>query len=56
MAEIPVLSRAPIIFTKDQTWIKEHAISIKLKEGAIILLPEDAVLYEPPTVLCINTD
>ena len=45
MKEIIILDQAPVIFSKDlqHDWNK-----IKLVPGAIIILPEDAVLYTPP--------
>lgn len=44
MSEIIVLKQPPVVFTKDKDWGKY----IKLKPGAIIVLPEDAVLFDPP--------
>lgn len=48
MDEIEVLYEAPVIFTKDTEWVTKH---ISAKPGAIILLPQDAVLYAPPTIV-----
>jgi hypothetical protein len=46
---IEILFKAPVIFTKDTEWL-ERTNNIKIEEGAIILLPEDAVLYVPPII------
>jgi len=47
MSEIPVYTISPVIFTKDEAWLKA-VVGDKLTEpGTIILLPEDAVLYVP---------
>jgi len=40
---IPIYNKMPIIFTKDRDWI-ECAAKDHLKEGSIVLLPEDAIL------------
>ncbi len=49
MNEIIILNQPPVIFTKDEAWQSTVAQRIELKPGAIILLPDDAILYEPPT-------
>jgi hypothetical protein len=42
MSEIKVLETFPIVFTKDKTWKPTSP-----KPGAIIVLPEDAILVLP---------
>jgi hypothetical protein len=42
--EIEILDKAPIILTKDKDWDS----AIKMEPGAIIILPDDAVLVIPP--------
>ena len=49
--EIVILNEAPVIFTKDAEFVTRHQDQWKLKPGAIIVLPEDAVLYEPSTIV-----
>lgn len=51
MREIIIMNQPPVIFTKDRKWLDEEADHIKLEPGALICLPEDAVLYEPPLIL-----
>jgi hypothetical protein len=46
MDEIPIISKAPVIFTKDSAFL-ESSVDITMEPGLIILLPEDAVLYVP---------
>lgn len=41
--EILFLEDFPIILTKDRTWPRNQ-VTLILREGSIILLPEDAVL------------
>lgn len=43
MGEIEIVYDAPVVFTKDKDWGKH----VKLQPGAIVVLPEDAVLYVP---------
>lgn len=44
MKKIKVFKTPPAILTKDREWaVKNKAV---LKEGAVIILPEDAVLIE----------
>jgi len=45
MSEPTILFTFPIILTKDTTW-KPNTPAV---EGAIFVLPEDAVLVVPPT-------
>ena len=45
MKDIEVMYEAPVIFTRDRDFV-ESLVSIK--PGAIVLLPDDAVLYAPP--------
>lgn len=45
MKEIEVMYEAPVIFTRDKSFL-ESLVSIQ--PGAIVLLPDDAVLYAPP--------
>lgn len=47
MKEITILKEAPVIFSKDEYWVKDIAPNIKLEPGAIVLLPEDAILLTP---------
>jgi hypothetical protein len=44
MKEIKVENIAPVIFTKDREWYEREAQDIRAVPGAIILLPDDAVL------------
>lgn len=53
MSEIKVLIQPPFIFTKDSRWAENN---YKVEPGAIIVLPEDAVLYEPPTIVAVPQD
>ena len=46
--EITVLTESPVIFTKNKEWIDMGAQDIRLQPGAIILLPEDAILLTLP--------
>lgn len=39
-----ILDYFPIILTKDSNWTKRKVVA---KEGAIILLPQDAILVKP---------
>lgn len=42
-----ILDYFPIILTKDVNWIRRKHIA---KEGAIFLLPQDAILVKPKEV------
>ena len=44
MAEIPIINQLPIVFTKCADWGKD----VKIEAGAIVHLPEDAVLVVLP--------
>lgn len=44
MNDIPIEYGAPIIFTKDAAWPES---SPRFEEGAVIILPSDAVLVWP---------
>lgn len=46
--EITILDRYPIILTKDEDFIKKRKKPVK--EGDLILLPNDAVLVIPHSV------
>lgn len=43
MSEIIIMKQLPVVFTKDTTW----GAKVTIKPGEIIMLPADAVLYEP---------
>jgi hypothetical protein len=45
MREIPILYEFPVIFTKDRDFLENTP---HIEQGAIVLLPEDAVLVMPP--------
>ena len=45
MKEIKIINDPPIIFTKDRVWLAQA--KPEFKPGAIVVLPEDAILYVP---------
>lgn len=46
--EPTILFNAPVIFTKDANWLNIWGKNARIEAGAIILLPDDAILYVPP--------
>ena len=48
MKQIEIEERIPAILTKDHLWYSLNASQIVLEPGAVILLPEDAILIYPP--------
>jgi len=47
MTDIKVFKIAPVVFTKDALWLNTKP---SIQPGAIVLLPQDAVLYIPKEV------
>ncbi len=48
MEQLKILDFLPIVLTKDRQWAEEAERRIKpLRGGAVVLLPEDAILVKP---------
>lgn len=51
--QIRILTEYPAILTKDKEWANRY--KPRIEPGAIVILPEDAVLVLPPEVMSIDT-
>lgn len=51
--EIDVIYDLPVIFTKHLDFAEKMEKNEKWR-GRIVLLPEDAVLYVPPTIMSVE--
>jgi hypothetical protein len=46
MSEIKIIDFMPVVLTKDVEFINQWAKTWKIKPGAIMVLPEDAILIK----------
>lgn len=52
MDEILILNKFPIVLTKSRDWAE--SLKHPIKDGMIIVLPEDAILVSLPEIINVN--